>query len=107
MEKADDVVVLPAANLGWNDVGSWESLFEILPTDENGNIILNARHLGIDTHNTLVYADQSTRMITTLGVRNMVIVDTGDVLLVCAREDSQNIKKIITLLNEQGLNQYF
>ena len=47
MEKADRVVVIPAVDLGWNDVGSWESMFEVFTPDANGNIILDAEHIGI------------------------------------------------------------
>ncbi|HLE91554.1 MAG TPA: mannose-1-phosphate guanylyltransferase, partial [Anaerolineales bacterium] len=54
MEKAKQVAVLPAGGLGWSDVGSWNSLFEILLPDMNGNVATSAQHLALDTHNTLV-----------------------------------------------------
>ncbi|MRS05036.1 mannose-1-phosphate guanylyltransferase, partial [bacterium] len=53
MEKSDRVVVLPASTLGWNDVGSWDSLFDVLEPDLNGNIIINAQHIGMETDNTM------------------------------------------------------
>jgi mannose-1-phosphate guanylyltransferase len=106
MEKAAKVVIIPAASLGWSDVGSWESLFEILPNDDNGNVVIGAQHLGIDTNNTMVYAEKSKRLIVTLGARNLIIVDTGDTLLICPREESQNVRKIIDHLNDMGRDEY-
>jgi len=83
MERAARVAVLPAMELGWNDVGSWDSLFDVLKTDDNGNINLGAKYLGLDTKSTLVCADQSDRLIVTIGVRDLIIVDTGDAILIC------------------------
>lgn len=103
MEKATDVAMLPAVNLGWSDIGSWESLFEVLLPDDDGNIaLLNAKHIAIDTKNTLVCSEQARRTIVTLGARNMIVVDTGDVLLVCPIEEAQDIKKFQDILKEQG-----
>jgi mannose-1-phosphate guanylyltransferase len=106
MEKASKVAVIPAASLGWSDVGNWESLFEVLPSDDNGNVIVGAQHIGIDTNNAMIYAEKSKRLIVTLGARNLIIVDTGDTLLVCPREEAQNVKKIIDLLSDMGREEY-
>ena len=90
MEKAERVAVLPAGGLGWSDVGMWSSLFEVLLPDMNGNIATNTSlHLAHETHNTLVYGGNSERLIVTIGVDDMVIVDTGDVLLVCKTDQSK------------------
>src|SRR5919198_5237003 len=56
MEKAEKVAVLPAGGLGWSDVGSWDSLFDVLLPDMNGNVATQAQHLALDTHSTLVYS---------------------------------------------------
>ncbi len=71
MEHAENVAVLPAADLGWNDVGSWEALFDVLPGDENGNIIVQAAHLGLDTTKTLIFGDGSGRLVVTIGVKDI------------------------------------
>jgi mannose-1-phosphate guanylyltransferase len=100
MEKAEHVAVLPAGGLGWSDVGSWSSLFEVLLPDMNGNIATNAvLHLGHETHNTLVYGGHD-RLIVTIGVDDMVIVDTGDALLVCKTDQSQKVKEVVEHLRK-------
>ena len=100
MEKAERVAVLPAGGLGWSDVGSWESLFEVLLPDMNGNISTNAvLHLAHETHNTLVYGGHE-RLIVTIGVDDMVIVDTGDALLVCKTDQSQKVKEVVEHLRK-------
>jgi len=78
MEHAAQVAVLPAADLGWNDVGSWESLFDVLPADENGNIIVRAKHFGLDTESSLIFSTSSERAIVTVGLKDHIVVDTGD-----------------------------
>ena len=101
MENADRVVVLPAVDLGWNDVGSWESLFEVFEPDADGNIILNAEHLGIDTSDSLVVSDHTQRLIVTLGLNDLIVVDTQDAVLVCSRQDAQKVKEVVNLLKKK------
>jgi mannose-1-phosphate guanylyltransferase len=102
MEHARDVVVIPASGLKWSDVGSWDSLFEMLPADENGNIIMNGEHLGLDTRSSLVYGEKSLgRLIVTLGVKDLVVVDTDDILLVCSIEEAQRIRDVVKQLRDE------
>lgn len=100
MEKSDRVVVIPAVDLGWNDVGSWESMFEVFSTDQNGNIILNAEYLGLDTANSLVVSDHTGRLVVTVDVNDLVIVDTQDAILVCSRKNAQRVKEVVSLLKQ-------
>jgi len=74
MEGAEDVAAIPV-DIGWSDVGSWASLPELLPADEAGNIVVG-QHAGIDTHDTLVFAGNGKRLVATIGVERLVIVDT-------------------------------
>jgi mannose-1-phosphate guanylyltransferase len=106
MEKADDVAVLPAHDLGWNDVGSWDSLFDVLSPDEYGNINVDSKHTAMDTYNTLVVSDQSTRLIVTIGVKDIVVVDTSDALLVCERKDVQKVRDLVEMMKKSGNLQY-
>lgn len=101
MENADRVVVIPAVDLGWNDVGSWESIFEVFEPKEDGNIILNAEHLGIGTQNSLIVSDQTDRLIVTLGMEDLIVVDTPQAVLVCSRKDAQKVKEIVNLLKQK------
>lgn len=107
MEKAEQVAVLPAGGLGWSDVGMWSSLFEVLLPDMNGNIATNSNlHLAHETHNTLVYGHSSDRLIVTIGVDDMVIIDTGDVLMVCKTDQSQKVKDVVVHLNKHNQEKY-
>jgi mannose-1-phosphate guanylyltransferase len=100
MEKAGQVAVLPAEGLGWNDVGSWDSLFDVLSGDENGNIVLGADHIMIDTSRSLVCDSGSRRLIVTIGVQDLVVIDTGDALLVCRKDAAQQVKTVVNRLKE-------
>ncbi len=106
MEGAERVAVLAAEDLGWSDVGSWESVYDVMTPDENGNIILTAKHIALNTKATLVVSDTNKKMIVTIGIRDLVIVDSGDALLVCTREDAQNVRQVVNLLKEKGLEEY-
>ena len=104
MENAKQVVVLPAADLGWNDIGSWDSLFDVLPADQYGNILVNADHFGIDTESALICSGGPQRLIVTIGVSDLVVVDTEDALLICSRDEAQKVKRVVNYLKESGLN---
>ncbi|MBI4032373.1 mannose-1-phosphate guanylyltransferase [Candidatus Berkelbacteria bacterium] len=93
-------------DFGWADLGDWHMLSEQLgdQADEQGNLI-KGHWRGVDTTNTLVYG-QPEKLITTIGVDGLVIVDTPDALLVTPKERSQDVKKIVELLTSEGLRQY-
>ncbi|MGC9523672.1 MAG: mannose-1-phosphate guanylyltransferase [Anaerolineae bacterium] len=98
MEGAKDVVVLPV-EIGWSDVGSWASVFDVRPPDEDGNILLG-EHMAINTTDTLVYGGD--RLIATIGVDDLIIVDTPDALLVCRRGHEQDVKALVDRLRKDG-----
>ena len=98
MEGAQKVAVIPV-DIGWSDVGSWASLFDVLPADENGNRVVG-RHAGIDTRDTLVMGGE--RLIATIGLEGLIIIDTEDALLVCTREREQDVRAMVKLLEEDG-----
>ena len=102
MENAQQVAVIPASDLDWNDVGSWEALFDLLPVDENGNIVKGSDHLSLDTSSTIVYVAGEPRVVVTIGVEDLIIVNTGDVLLVCNRSQAQDVRQAVKLLMESG-----
>jgi mannose-1-phosphate guanylyltransferase len=101
MEKSARVVVIPAVDLGWNDVGSWESLFEVFAPDSESNIILDAQHLGLDTTQSLIVSDHTGRLIVTLGVDDLIVVDTQDAVLVCSRKYAQKVREVVSLLKQK------
>lgn len=107
MEHAERVTVLPAGGLGWSDVGMWSSLFEVLLPDMNGNVATNSiLHLAHETHNTLVYGGNGERLIVTIGVDDMVIVDGGDVLMVCKTDQTQKVRDVVEHLKKHRQEKY-
>jgi mannose-1-phosphate guanylyltransferase len=109
MEGARDVVVIPADDLGWLDVGGWGRLYELSDVDEHGNAVLAQRALTLDTKGSLLFqADDlgRERLIATLGIEDMIVVDTGDVLLVCPRHRAEDVKRLVDQLGEVGLDQF-
>jgi mannose-1-phosphate guanylyltransferase len=106
MEGAEDVVVIPADELGWLDVGGWGRVYELSEVDEMGNAILAERVVPLDTKGTLLYqAEDKTepRLIATIGLEDMIVIDTGDVLLICPRERAEEVRRLVDRLAEVGL----
>jgi mannose-1-phosphate guanylyltransferase len=109
MERASAVSVLPADDLGWCDVGGWARLFDVLEPDAFGNVLQASETIAMDTKGTLIYQDEETsrkRLIATLGLEGLVIVDTEDVLLVCDLDQAERVKNLVKTLNEQGKGEY-
>jgi mannose-1-phosphate guanylyltransferase len=107
MEHAASVCVIPADELGWCDIGSWDRLFEVLPPDKDGNLRLGqGTPLLLESQGTLVYAEDAERLIVTLGVEDLVVVDTGDVLLVCSRSRAEEVRQIVDRLVSSGRTEY-
>lgn len=99
MERADKVAVVPV-DFGWNDVGSWAAIHELNAdqADQAGNIFLHADHVAVDCRGVLV--EGSGRFVATVGLEDVIIVDSGDALLVCAKDKAQDVKKIVTWLEQ-------
>jgi len=100
MEGARDVVVIPV-DIGWKDIGSWAALFDIIPGDEHDNVIVGD-HLGIDTTRTLVRSQD--RLVVTVGLEDIIIVDTDDALLVCRKDRAQDVKAVVQQLRDGRKN---
>lgn len=105
MERADDIAVLPV-DIGWTDIGSWATLLEVLESDDRGNVI-RGRGLAAtpDTRDTLIYT-ATDRLVATVGVENLVIIDTEDAVLVCPRERAEGVREIVDQLKETGHSDY-
>jgi mannose-1-phosphate guanylyltransferase/mannose-6-phosphate isomerase len=98
MEKTHDAVMVPL-DADWNDVGSWTALHDILPADERGNVTRGDVLLE-DTSNCYVHAD--SRLVAALGLRDLVIVETADAVLVAPRAKVQDVKKIVARIKAAG-----
>lgn len=102
MERAGHVLTV-RADLGWSDVGSWDALREHLPAVEGG--VGLARHtVALDATGNIVHAPG--KLVALMGVDGLVVVDTGDVLLVCRSEDAQRVRELAGRVAEQGLDDY-
>lgn len=103
MEKAEEVVVIEAP-FDWDDVGGWLSFARLRGTDDAGNTI-SGRHLGVRTTNTIVRTDEK-HVVTTLGVKDLLIVHTPDATLVANRHDEEAIRELVRLIEERGWHEY-
>lgn len=99
MEKSKCVKVVPV-EMGWSDLGSFDELQSFLPQDENGNAVL-ANYLGLDSKNNLIIS-RTNKKIATIGVEDIIVVDTADALLVSTRGHAQQVKQIVQTLKDQG-----
>ena len=104
MEMAKDIAVLPV-DIGWTDIGSWATLLEVLEADKAGNVVRGPMEaVTLDTKNSLIYT--SKRLVTTIGVEDLIIVDTEDALLVCPRDRAEGVRQIVDWLKQSGLSDY-
>jgi len=101
MEKSSKVGIIPVKEIGWSDVGSWDSLFDVLPGDEDGNILLGDQIDILDSKDNLVFSNEKKKLIVPLGVKNMIIVNTPDALMICPRGDSQKVKQLVEYLRSK------
>jgi mannose-1-phosphate guanylyltransferase len=84
-------------------VGSWRSLSDLHPADADGNVVVG-RHLGKGSKHLIVYSPD--KLVATIGLANLIIVQTDDVLLICDKEHDQDVKDFVTMLQQQGQTQY-
>jgi len=102
MEHAQNVAVLPT-DIGWSDVGDWATLSGLLPADDAGNVVVG-EHVGVETVRSLVYSPH--RLVATVGIQDMVIVDTDDAILVCPKERAQEVRALVDELKRNARDKY-
>lgn len=102
MEKSTCVAVLPI-DVGWSDVGNWSTLFDLLPMNGESNVVFG-EHVGVDTGCSLLYS--SKRLIATVGLSDMIVVDTEDAILVCPKDRAQEVKHLVEALRKNNKSQY-
>jgi mannose-1-phosphate guanylyltransferase len=104
MEKADNVFMLQG-DFGWSDVGSWDALWEISAKDNKGNVVTGGGNVIFeDTEGSLVYSPK--KLVAAVGIKDLIIVETKDALLICKKGSSQNVKKVVEALEEKKLKKY-
>ncbi|MED7787575.1 mannose-1-phosphate guanylyltransferase/mannose-6-phosphate isomerase [Francisella sp. 19X1-34] len=102
MEKSDKIKMV-IADIVWNDVGSFDSLFDQLPKDKNNNTISN-NHISIDSKNNLIHSEGGSKKVATIGVEDLIVVDSGDALLIAKKGSSQRVKEVVELLSDELKN---
>ena len=102
MEKAKNIYVIPG-NFGWDDVGSWLSLERINNTNQDGNII-SGNVVTVKTKNSIIQG--SKKLIATIGLEDIIIVDTDDALLICNKDNTQEVKEVIANLKASNKTEY-
>ncbi len=103
LEKSDRIAVLPVDDIGWSDLGSWESLYEVSEKNESGNV-LKGNVICHETRNSLIISTK--KLVTSIGVENLLIVETDDALLVCDLRRSQDVKRLVETLKEEDRHEY-
>ncbi|NLF11256.1 MAG: NTP transferase domain-containing protein [Anaerolineaceae bacterium] len=105
MEKAERVVTVPV-DVGWNDVGNWAALSALLEAGEDGNVVRGpGRVLAPGSKGCYLYASKG-RLVAAVGLEDFVVVDTPDALLVCPKDQAQNVREVVQELQERGLEEY-
>ncbi|MBQ4271751.1 MAG: mannose-1-phosphate guanylyltransferase, partial [Clostridiales bacterium] len=100
MEKAEGVLCIPA-EFGWNDVGSWDALDKVFKTDSKGNVIVGKTEL-IDCSNNVFFDKSGDRLITAIGIKDTVVVQTDDAIMVCSKDCVQDVKLMVDRLKATG-----
>lgn len=102
MEKTTDAVMVPL-DAGWSDIGSWSALWDVSPKDEEGNVF-KGDVLSQSSHNSYVHAD--SRLVTVVGIDNMVVIETKDAVLVAHKNQVQDVKKIVEQIKRNGRQEH-
>jgi mannose-1-phosphate guanylyltransferase/mannose-6-phosphate isomerase len=102
MERSARVSVIPA-DFGWNDVGSWAALDDVATRDARGNVV-SGRVVDVDNRNSILYAQD--RVVAAIGLNDLVVVDTPDATLVCAKDRAQDVRKVVDALEAQRAQEH-
>jgi mannose-1-phosphate guanylyltransferase / mannose-6-phosphate isomerase len=97
MEQSKKAAIVPVS-FQWSDVGSWGSLDEVAPKDQAGNVVIG-RVVDVGSRRSIVYGDR--RLVATIGLTDMVVVDTPDATLVCPKSRAQDVKQLVEILKKQ------
>lgn len=106
-EKADNLVLIPG-DFGWDDVGDWKVVYDLGKKDLAGNVVMSeddqAKVLTVESKNNLIHTDG--RMVALLGIDEMIVIDTPEILMIAPKNKSQDVKKLVERLKEEKLEEY-
>lgn len=103
MERDREMLVIPS-DLTWSDIGSWGAVYDMLSERDQDNVV-RGRHVHVDSRGNFIYST-TDKVVTTAGLRDMIVVDTDDALLICPRDRSQDVKKLVAELQQRKLHRY-
>lgn len=98
MEKSERTLVIPI-DVGWSDLGSWDSLADVLKKDESGNAVLADGKFLLNVKNSLFYVNG--KFVAGIGIEDLVVVNSGNAILICKKQSSQDVKKVVNFLSEK------
>ncbi|MBU1131579.1 mannose-1-phosphate guanylyltransferase [Patescibacteria group bacterium] len=109
MEKAEKLLCLPA-NFGWADIGHWRTVQEIMAAAKTGSTceareVCKGKHIHLDSRGNLIYSF-TNKLVATVGVKNLIVIETEDAILLCAKNKAQDVKKVVAQLKKQSLTSY-
>ena len=102
-EDFTKILVVPA-DLGWSDIGNWGTLFEVLSETHGSQMISRGYHIDVDSQGCLIYG--SDKMIATIGLEDVIVIDTPDVMLIANKNKAQDVKKMLEKLKDEGKHLY-
>lgn len=103
MEKTNDILVIQA-DFGWSDIGNWGALFDLLSEIHDTSLISRGEHISHGDENSLIIGGD--KLIATVGLKDVIVVDTPDAILICNRHEAHKVKEIIAKLKEEGKEKY-
>ncbi len=106
-EKATNLLLIPG-DFGWNDIGDWKVVYDLGQKDDHGNVIItdaqDSNVVVLNSYNNLVHSN--TRLIGLIGVSDLAVIDTGEILLIVPKEKSQDVKKMVDKLKLDNKKEY-
>ncbi len=106
-EKAQNMLLVPAS-FSWSDVGDWKVAYDVSRKDKNGNVVIfekgKGSYVGLETENCLIHF--SDQLVATIGVSDLIIVDTKDALLIAKKDKAEEVKTLVNWLQEKKKRKY-
>ncbi|MDO8444096.1 MAG: sugar phosphate nucleotidyltransferase [bacterium] len=103
MEKNKNILVVPG-DFGWSDVGTWNTILEVLSEINGVDVVSRGHHISVNDSNILVMAGE--KLIATVGLKDVVVIDTPDALLICKSSQAHRVKEVISRLKDENKHQY-
>lgn len=104
-EKVKNLVVIPG-DFGWNDVGDWKVIYDTKPKDDQGNVVDNENGLLLNINSEDCLVEGNQKLIAMIGLKDIIVVETKDALLICHKDKTQDVKKVIEKLKEEKKEEY-